>query len=459
MLRKTILKLNQVYRSWLYLLIGGLIAAAIILSTAYPLKSQTAPSSNPTQEVKEELVDLEQLSEIVNKIESKWEKGYESYFERDFSNQSRSAKQIAEHLAEISEQTGIKPAVIWAMPQPDFLELVLVTPNNQLVLKEVRSADLETLTKIVQQLDTAISDRQSRTYLPPAKLIYRWIFEPLESYLEAENIDTLLLCTGPMLRSLPFAALHDGEKFVIEKYNLALIPAFNLTDTSYEKKSEQQVLAMGASKFRDLPALPGVEVELSAIVPKLWSGRKIFNEGFTVKNLKTLLQQGKFDIVHLATHSKFRSGSPDSSFIQFGDRKLSLDQIASLNLNNPQVDLLVLSGCETALGDKDAELGFAGLAMQAGVKSALASLWTISDTGTVVLMSEFYQKLKSTPIKAKALRQAQIAMLKKEVFVQEREIRGSQFPVSLPSTITETEAQNLDHPFYWAGFTLIGNPW
>ncbi len=459
MFRKTILKLNQVYRGWSYLLVSGLIAIAIILSTAYPLKSETTPSSNSSQEVKEELVDLQQLSETVNKLELTWEKSYEGYFERNFSSQSRSATEIAEHLGEISEQTGIKPAVIWAMPTPDFLELVLVTPNNELVLKKVRSADLETLTKIVKQLDNAIADRESTRYLPPAKLIYRWIFEPLESYLEAENIDTLLLCTGPMLRSLPFAALHDGEKFVIEKYNLALIPAFNLTDTSYEKKSDQQVLAMGASKFSDLPALPGVEVELSTIVPKLWSGRKVFNEGFTVKNLTTLLQQDKFDIVHLATHSKFRAGSPNSSFIQFGDRKLSLDQIANLNLNNPQVDLLVLSACETALGDKNAELGFAGLAMQAGVKSALASLWTISDTGTVVLMSEFYQKLKSTPIKAKALRQAQIAMLKKEVFVEDREIRGSQFPVSLPSTITETEAQNLDHPFYWAGFTIIGNPW
>ncbi|MEM6614213.1 MAG: CHAT domain-containing protein, partial [Cyanobacteria bacterium P01_C01_bin.72] len=275
----------------------------------------------------------------------------------------------------------------------------------------------------------------------------------------AENIDTLLLCTGPSLRSLPFAALHDGEKFMIEKYNLARIPAFNLTDTDYEAKQEETVLAMGTSEFEDLPSLPGVYVELNTIVPKLWSGRKIVDRDFTVPNLIKAHQQGDFDIIHIASHSLFSPGSPENSYIQFSDRKLSLDRLADLELDQPAVDLLVLSACETALGNEDAEFGFAGLAIQAGVKSALASLWAINDRATVVLMSEFYQQLKDTAIKAEALRKAQLRMLKKEVFVEGTRIRGAAVEVNLPALDTANRSQNFSHPYYWAGFTIIGNPW
>ena len=459
MFRKILRSLNQIDLKWSYFLISGLIAIAIILTNVHPLKSQIAAVSEPTPEPKEELVDLEKFSDIVAKLEKKWESDYERYFDRNFANRSRSAKQIAEHLREIHEQIGIQPAVIWAVPKDDFLHLILITPDNQFVIKKIRGGNRERLTKRVRELEEAIADRHSLKYLPPARIIYNWLFKPLEPYLEAEKIDTLLLCTGPTLRSLPFAALHDGEKFVIEKYNLARIPAFNLTDTSYEAKPDKKVLAMGASEFSDLPPLPGVEVELDTIVPQLWSGRKLVNQDFTVQNLKNVRQLEDFEIIHIASHSEFSSGSPENSFIQFGDRKMGLDQIASLKLDLPQVDLLVLSACETALGDEDAEFGFAGFAMQAGVKSTLASLWRINDAGTVVLMSEFYQKLKSTPVKAEALRQAQISMLKEKVFVEGTKVRGSAIEVNLPETISETESQNYDHPFYWAGFTIIGNPW
>ena len=451
--------LNQLGRNWSYFLICGLIATAVVLTNTHPLKSQTVAASESVPEPKEELIDLEKFSDMITNLEAKWENDYERYFDRDFSNQSRSATQIARHLKEIAEQASIKPAVIWAVPKDDFLQLMLITPDNQFITKEVRGATRQSLTRRISELKAGIADTESLKYLPPARLIYRWLFKPLEPYLTAEEIDTLLLCTGPTLRSLPFAALHDGEKFVIEKYNIARIPAFNLTDTSYTSKPDKKVLAMGATEFSDLPSLPGVAVELETIVPKLWSGRKLINQDFTLKNLKNARQQEDFDIIHIASHSEFSPGLPENSFIQFGDRKLNLDQIASLGLDLPQVDLLVLSACQTALGNEDAEYGFAGLAMQAGVKSALASLWSVSDSGTVVLMSEFYQQLKSTPIKALALREAQMKMLKRKVFVEGTQLRGSGIEVSLPATAEDDRSQHFDHPFYWAGFTIIGNPW
>ena len=444
MFKKILNSLKQIWHNYSYSLLCCFVAIAIIAIDVSPATSQ---------------VDLARFSDKIARIETQWETEYERYFDRNFANNNRSVKQIAEHLQDIKERAKINPAVIWAVPNDDFLELMLITPESQFVVKRIWGAKRDRLTKRVKELQTGINDRTSLSYYPPARLIYNWLFKPLDPYLEAEQIDTLLLCTGQTLRSLPFAALHDGEKFVIEKYNIARIPAFGLTDTSYQPIEDKKVLATGASEFEDLPSLPGVEVELDTIVPKLWSGEKILNQEFTVENLLQAHQTGDFDIIHIASHSLFNTGSPENSYIQFDDRKLTLDQLANLELDLPQIDLLVLSACETALGDEEAEFGFAGLAMQAGVKSALASLWTISDAGTVVLMSEFYQELKSTPIKAEALRKAQLDMLQEKVYVEGTKIRGSKIEVELPADTSEAELQNFNHPFYWSGFTIIGNPW
>ena len=458
-------KIPKPYKKQLNFVLSGLICLSIIIANSHAVNSQNTTTPKTPDVIPAESLDTEQLSQAIKKVEAKWEKAYEKHFKRNFVNYNRSAEEIAQHLTDISQQTNIKPAVIWAIPKPKFLQLLLVTPNNRLVMKKIRSADEIALDSIINQFNIAIADRYSRKYLPPAKQLYKWLFAPFESYLQAENIDTILLCTGPKLRSLPFAALNDGEKFAIEKYNLALIPAFNLSDTNYEANDEgsenKQVLAMGASEFEDQSALPGVAVELDIITPQLWAGRKILNQDFTLENLQTAHQQGDYDIIHLATHSEFSSGSPDNSYIQFSDRSVGLDRFASLDLANPPVDLLVLSSCETALGDKDAELGFAGLAIQTGAKSVVASLWPINDAGTVALMSEFYQDLKQTPIKAEALKQAQLAMLKGQVSFVAGQLRGSELSVSLPSALTDLniEQQDLAHPFYWAGFTMIGNPW
>lgn len=450
---------NYLSRNSLYIVSSILMAIAIMVTNIHPLRSQINSPKQPTPEVQEELVDLEQFSDVIAKLESKWENDYEQYFHRNFSNQSRSVKQIANRLEKVKKQANINPAVIWAIPKDDFLQLMLVTPEKQFIIKKIRGANRVRLTKRINELEQGITDPRNLDYLPPARLIHQWLIEPLEPFLEAENIDTLLLCTGEKLRSLPFAVLHDGEQFLVEKYNLARIPAFNLTDTSYQESSGGQILAMGTSEFEELPPLPGVTVELNTIVPKLWSGRKIVNQDFTIANLIAAHQQGNFEIVHIASHSLFNPGAPENSYIQFSDRKLTLDKIAKLKLDQPQVDLLVLSACQTAIGNKEAEYGFAGLAMQAGIKSALASLWSIDDAGTVALMSEFYQQLKSTPIKSAALRQAQVNLLQEKVFIEGNSVRGVGVEVDLPAISTAAAPQNFSHPFYWAGFTIIGNPW
>ena len=469
-------RLTKIKRQIVYVLLSAVVAIAITVGNIYLLPSPAFSASKPSPELESNIIDVEKFSDSISSLERKWQQDYEGYFQKGFANEPRSAKKIAQHLTDIRSKAGVNPAVIWAVPQDDFLRLMLITPDGQFVTKEIRGANQARLTARIEELEIAIGDRQSLEYVAPSRIIYSWLLEPLEPYLAAEKIDTLLLCTGPKLRSLPFAVLNDGEKFLIEKYNIASIPAFGLTDTSYEPKDKgsRKVLAMGASEFDSLPPLPGVEIEIDTIVSKLWSGQessgqersgqersgqKIFNQDFTIKNLLLAHNQDKFDIIHIASHSKFSPGSPEFSYIQFSDRRLNLDRITDLKLDSPQVNLLVLSACETALGDEDAEFGFAGLAIQAGVKSALASLWAINDAGTVVLMSEFYQQFRSTTVKAEALRNAQVAMLKKKVFVEGNQIKGLDVDVELPERISQGQSQNFSHPFYWAGFTLIGNPW
>jgi CHAT domain-containing protein len=165
-----------------------------------------------------------------------------------------------------------------------------------------------------------------------------------------------------------------------------------------------------------------------------------------------------YDILHLATHAQFVAGSPNRSFIQFSDAPLTLEALPQLNWTDSQLSLLVLSACETAVGDRQAELGFAGLALQAGIPTAIASLWQVSDLGTVALMGEFYQQLKTAPTKAKALQQAQIAMIRQQVKLDGDRLQGSRSTITLPDALTLGGATDFSHPFYWAGFSVIGSP-
>ncbi|MHC5822488.1 MAG: CHAT domain-containing protein, partial [Nostoc sp.] len=203
-----------------------------------------------------------------------------------------------------------------------------------------------------------------------------------------------------------------------------------------------------------------VPEELSIVAKDIWKGKFFLNQNFTLKNLKSIRSSQPFGIIHLATHGEFEKGAPDNSFVQFWDNKLKLSQMRDLGLNNPTVELLVLSACRTALGDRDAELGFGGFAYITGVKTALASLWQVSDSGTLALMTEFYKNLKTAPTKSEALRQAQLAMIKGQVTIENGQMRTSVRSVALPPESPESkETKDLKHPFYWSAFTMIGNPW
>ncbi|MFE1746789.1 CHAT domain-containing protein [Coleofasciculus sp. H7-2] len=142
--------------------------------------------------------------------------------------------------------------------------------------------------------------------------------------------------------SLPIAALHDGQQFLVEKYSIGLMPSLSLTDTRYANIKNAKVLAMGADHFTNKTQnpLPAVPVELSMITSKLWQGKSFLNEAFTLKNLKAQRTSTPYEIIHLATHAEFKSGALGNSYIQLWDTQLRLDQVRQLGWNKPAVELL-----------------------------------------------------------------------------------------------------------------------
>lgn len=356
----------------------------------------------------------------------------------------------------------------------DPLEVIITTATDTTVQTlPITRWQLQILKRrLIQSITTferiGVSPRRTNNSINGLNQIHKEIFAPLEETLQAMGIDNLLLSLGRDLRSIPWGALYDGEKFLIEKYSLAITPNLSFTDTTYRPLHEREALVMGASDFKQLNDLPAVPIELATITQQFGDTKYFLNEDFTQQNLVTAREETAPGIIHLATHAAFKQGSLDKSYIHlWGDEQLPISEIDQLRwLSDPPVELLVLSACQTALGEPNAELGFGGLAVKAGVRSAVASLWQVSDVGTLALMSEFYRNLRDPNIrtKAEALRQAQISLIRGDVQIDNDQLRGvsrAPYSIDLPDEFSNL-GQNwlaLTHPYYWAPFTLIGSPW
>ncbi|NET38604.1 MAG: CHAT domain-containing protein [Cyanothece sp. SIO1E1] len=312
------------------------------------------------------------------------------------------------------------------------LRLWLITTEGERLPLQIPATSQEQILMLSSYFRQAIS-QNSEQFIEPAQLLYKLIVEPLEQELVNQEVDSLIFLMSPGLRSLPLAALHDGNNFLVEKYSTSLMPGFVLTNTQYKGVSNARVLALGVSKaLGEFPAQPGVEQELTQI-QNVWRGNTeiLLNEEATLNNLINRYQNNRFDIVHLAIASPIDLDGPaENPGMPLWDGRLPLSEIGTLGLNNPSLELLVLSSANTGVGNDEAKFGFAGFATRSGVKTVLASLLPVGDEATAELMTEFYGNLNSDLIKAEALKEAQISIMNRN-----------------------------SHPFYWAGFTIIGSPW
>jgi filamentous hemagglutinin family protein len=380
-----------------------------------------------------------------------------------FNSEVLSTSNLAANQVSTSERPPADPT--------DQVEIIIVTskgaPIRKLAIGARRKEFLATMNTFQRKVEELGSGNE---YIEPAQQLYEWLIQPLkeDKTLTAQGINNLVFIPDIHLRSLPFAALayrdptSNKPRHLIEDYSVGLMPSLSLTDTRYEDIRNKEVLAMGA-KFTGKSELATAPIQVDIITQQLWQGKVLLDSAFTPENLKSQRSEQPFGIVHLATHADFKPGeqSISESYIQFSDTKLQLNQVNDVGLNNPPVDLLVLGACRTAIGDEYSELGFAGLAAKTGVKTVLGSLWYVNQEGTLALLTDFYRQLNRVPLKAEALRQAQIAMLNGTVRYEEGQLRLAEdkaFPLP-PELEEQIGSPDLSHPYYWASFTLVGNPW
>jgi CHAT domain-containing protein len=250
--------------------------------------------------------------------------------------------------------------------------------------------------------------------------------------LEETGATTLIVVPDGPLRTIPFAVLHDGSRFLVERYALGITPAISLVGAAASRPASRALLNGIIAPTQGFAALPFVAAELASI-GGIFPSRTYTDESFVTATLEREIVEGGYSVVHLATHAQFESDYRRSFLLAY-DGIITMDQledvVGSQRYSDRPVDLLVLSACRTAAGDERAALGLAGVAVKAGARSALASLWAVNDESTARLVAEFYRELATGLGKAAALRGAQLALLNDERHA---------------------------HPAFWAPFLMIGD--
>ncbi|MBV6624863.1 MAG: CHAT domain-containing protein [Rivularia sp. (in: Bacteria)] len=339
-------------------------------------------------------------------------------------------------LDDIVDRQNLKTAIVYPIILPDRLEVILKLPLSSLVSYSNFISQKE-VEKTIQKLRTDIEERKiGADNQAEFQKLYSWLLQPAEKYLENSNIETLVFVLDGSLRNIPPAALHDGRKYLIEKYTVAVSPGLQQYELKPLQKTRFNVLTGGLSEERtNFPKLDYVEQELQQIKFHVSDAKILLNEKFTSDAVEKQVNKKTYPIVHLATHGQFSSNS-DETFLLAYDGRIKVKELSRWlhdrreNLPQP-IELLVLSACETATGDNEAALGLAGVAIQAGARSTVASLWALNDASTAELMNHFYHQLTKPNIaKAQALRHAQLSLLKNEEY---------------------------SIPYFWAPYVLIGN--
>ncbi len=331
-------------------------------------------------------------------------------------------------------------AIIYSVILNDHTEMIVRLPDGQLISYAV-SIKQEQIQQEIDQLRKLLEKRSTNEYLMPAQKIYDALIRPLEADLAAAKVKTLIFIQDAVLRQVPMAALHDGQQFLIQKYAIATTPSLSLTTRTTPRERYSGALIMGLTVERPpFDALTNVRAEVAG-VKGILGGTELMDRDFTLATVQEQLQNKSYPVVHIATHGKFGVDAASTFLLTF-DSRITLEQIdqvlrqAQLSRTESRrsqqpVELLTLSACQTAAGDNRAALGIAGVAVRAGVRSAIASLWHINDEATVPLIEEFYTQLQQPTItKAEALQKAQLKMI-----------------------------GNLEysHPAVWSPFILIGN--
>ena len=371
----------------------------------------------------------------------------------------KQANSLQDNLQRLQQDAVILYPLILA----DRLELILVTPYAP-PLRRTVAVDRATLNQTILAARQTLTDpnRQDFTAL---RQLYDWLIAPIAADLAAANAQTILYAPDGPLRYIPLAALNDGEQWLVERFRINNLTALSLTEFTTPPPRQLRLLAgaftqgqyevVAGNRGVSLAGLPYAEVELQTIAATVPNTTKRLNQDF---DRDFIYEMEDYNVIHLATHAQFVSGSPQESFILLGNgESITLKEVENWSLNN--VDLVVLSACETGVGDTLGNgseiLGFGYQMQRAGARAAIASLWSVDDSSTQQLMTTFYQALQQpNTTKAAALQQAQQAMISGQFSSQAPGQRGLGIVADRPAAAARG---NRSHPYYWAAFFLIGN--
>lgn len=346
-----------------------------------------------------------------------------------------------------------------------FLDLTLIPPEGEIVGKRVELS-MSTFVSLLRELYSQLSRQENlrvNDLTSPARRLYQFLLAPLESDLTAAGITTLLIGAERGLQGVPYAALHSGKTFFGEQYAFSLTPSLSLTDLKTVQPSGGKLLAAGASQFDGLAPLPLVPQELDAISSTQPADR-LLNGSFTRATIEETAADPTYSRIHLATHAEFLPGGTSKSKLYSGTGPVPLTSLGQLRRNRQgiPIDLISFSACRTALGDLDSELGFAGLALQAGARSAIGTLWYVDDVATSAYFIQAYRYLQQGLPKAEALQFTRRDFASGRVQISGDQLLAPDGHVLLSGLTTAQQRRivgGVTNPYYWAGIELLGSPW
>ena len=347
------------------------------------------------------------------------------YFQDDCSNMvNAGAKSIG--------QMSPTAAIVYIIPLENRVELLVETKSGlKKVTVDVSSRRLMDQARLFRH---HVERRTTYFFKGHGEALYAWLIEPIKKILEADGVDTLVFVPDGALRNVPMTALFDGKEYLLEQYAVGVAPGLSLIESQKATSPNSRFLFSGLAVERHgFPGLPAV-VQESELISKSFAPTTLMDGTFLKGDLVDTFLRNDFRYVHIASHGQF-SGRADSTFVLTYDGFLTLDDLENLirpsSYRGAPVELLTLSACQTAAGDDKAALGLAGVAIKAGCRAALASLWFVSDQASALMVDEFYRALaKPGTTKATALQHAQ--------------------------TVLRNDPR-FRHPRYWAPYIMIGN--
>jgi CHAT domain-containing protein len=342
---------------------------------------------------------------------------------------------------------------------------------------EVAQTDLD---RWIRSFQRQLSRRSAQPQLSkdPAQHLSRILIGRLLPSLRQQGITALVMEVDRGLQAIPYAALPIGDSLLGDSYAITLTPSLGLIDLDPAQRSmlsqpnrNRPMLLAGASQFNNgMEPLPMVLQELMAVA-QVYPSTLLLNDAFSTASLLDNALSPGLRQLHIATHTDFRPGQTSTGLLYTPKMALSLTELGrhlrSRSSSSP-LDLIALSGCVTALGDEQSELGFVGMALQAGARSGLGTLWEVDDTGTAAFFIQFYRYLKLGLAKDQALQATRQAFLHGDVQLQgdrlvgPNELTGSAASTLVSGLSREEQtlfSQGLSHPYYWAGMVLSGSPW